>query len=139
MDELKLISDVGLVALTVWREARGEPRQGKLAVAHSIMNRVLAPGWWGSDVPTVVGKAWQYSSLTDPKDPQLVMWPRWDPGWVECLEVARAAVLGTEPHPAPGADSYFAVSIPAPKWADPAKFVAQIGHHRFFNLGRDPA
>jgi N-acetylmuramoyl-L-alanine amidase len=131
-------SDLTFLALTVWREARAEVREGKLAVACSVLNRVERPTWWGHTLLEVVTKKWQYSSMTDPNDPQRTKWPTsYDRAWLECLEVAAAALGRYEPNPAPGADSYFAVSIPAPKWATPATFVRQIGAHRFYNLDRD--
>lgn len=139
MTDLRRASDIVLGAFVVWREARGEPRVAKLGVAHAIMNRVRAPGWWGSDVPTVIGKALQFSSLTDPHDRQLTKYPRWDPAWQECLEVMEAAYDRQEDHPAPGADTYHDLSIETPtSWGNPP-LVAQLGRLKFFNLGKDPA
>ena len=136
--ELKGIADRFLLALTVWREARGEPYPVKVGVACSILNRVQRPSWWGSDVMSVVTKRWQYSSMTDPHDPQLATWPQpSDASWWDCLQIACAALDGRLMHPAPGADSYYDVSIAAPQWADPARFVAQLGKIRFYDLDRD--
>jgi N-acetylmuramoyl-L-alanine amidase len=131
-------SDLTFLALTIWREARAEPLDGKIAVGFSILNRVERPSWWGRSLLEVVTKKWQYSSMTDPNDRQLTKWPTSnDPAWLECLEAA-AGVLGRYvPNPVTGADSYYAVSIPAPKWATPETFVRQIGAHRFHNLDRD--
>jgi len=61
-----------LLALMLWREARGESDEAKIAVAHTVVNRVAHPGWWGRTVDDVIAKKWQYSSMTDPGDPQLV-------------------------------------------------------------------
>lgn len=138
MNDMQTASDLTFLALCVWREARGEPRTGKLAVAFSVMNRVRRPAWWGHTVLEVVFKKWQYSSLTDPKDVQLTKWPTsYDQSWIECLDVAKAAMFNTEMNPVPGADSYYDLSIPPPRWADPAKFVAQLGRIRFYNLDND--
>jgi spore germination cell wall hydrolase CwlJ-like protein len=132
------IADVFFLALTAWREARGESYEGQLAVAYSILNRVQRPSWWGDSVQSVVTKKWQYSSLTDPKDAQLAAWPREDDvRWRECMQIALDVVNGDVGNPVPGADSYYAVSIPAPKWATQDRFVRQIGNHRFYNLDRD--
>jgi spore germination cell wall hydrolase CwlJ-like protein len=136
------VQDVFLLALVVWREARGEPKLGKIAVAYTIMNRYDRPSWWGSTPAEVIFKKWQYSSMTDPNDPQLKLLPSpyekigWAT-WQECLDVARDVYERSAPNPAPGADSYFADYIAAPKWADPKKFVVKIGHHSFFNLDSD--
>jgi spore germination cell wall hydrolase CwlJ-like protein len=135
---LKLIQDVSFLALVLWRECRGEPHLGKIAVAHSIMNRVKRPAWWGDSVLAVVTKKWQYSSMTDPKDRQLVMWPAdGDKQWQDCLSIAMGVYSGNLDNPAPGADSYYADTIPAPNWAEPKKFVVKIGHHSFFDLDSD--
>ncbi len=132
------IADVFFLALTVWREARGESYEGKLAVACSILNRVQRPSWWGDSVQSVVTKKWQYSSLTDPHDPQLTTWPaESDVRWQESMQIAVDVMNGQVGNPVPGADSYFAVSIPAPKWATEDRFVRQIGAHRFYNLDHD--
>jgi N-acetylmuramoyl-L-alanine amidase len=136
------VNDVFYLALVTWREARGEPYLGQLAVAYSVMNRVERPAWWGDTVAKVVWKKWQYSSMTDPKDAQLAKLPTpyeaigWQ-SWQNCLRAAQVAYNKESPNPAPGADSYYAVSIAAPRWADDKKFVCQIGAHRFYNLDSD--
>lgn len=135
---VKAMGDTVFLALTLWREARGEPHAVKVGVACSILNRVVRPSWWGNDVLSVVTKRFQYSSLTDPHDPQLTTWPTWnDASWRECMEVAVDALAGKLMSPVPGADSYHDVSIAAPKWATPAMFVAQLGRIRFFNTDQD--
>lgn len=135
---LELVQDVFMLGLTVWREARGEPRDGKIAVAHSILNRVKRPSWWGDSVLSVVSKKWQYSSLTDPNDKQLTKWPvDTDKEWQDCLLIAWGVYDGSLRNPAPGADSYFADTIPPPRWADEKKFVVKIGHHSFYDLDSD--
>lgn len=127
-------ADLTFLALTVWREARGESPEGKTGVAHCVMNRVKNPAWWGNDIMAVVFLAWQFSSLTDPHDPQLSKWPRRkDRSWAESLEVAAGVIAGTLKHPAPDADSYYDISIPAPRWATKETFVKQIGKLRFHN------
>lgn len=85
----------------------------------------------------VLFKKWQYSSLTDPKDPQLTTWPKDDTVWGHCLYVADGVLNGVFSNPVPGADSYFDLSIPAPAWATPEMFVKQIGKLRFYNVDRD--
>ena len=132
----------------LWREARGESYEGKAAVASSIMNRVARPSWWGHDLLSVIFKKWQYSSMTDPKDKQLTTWPqKYAVDWIECLQAASNAVDGiagalvaatrASENPVPGADGYYDISIPPPKWATPETFVKQIGKLRFYNLDRD--
>ncbi len=135
--DLKASVDVTFLALVLWREARGEPHDCKIAVASSIMNRVMRPSWWGRTLLEVVTKKWQYSSMTDPKDAQLTTWPRYDATFIECMEVARDVLMGRVASLTPGADSYYDVSIAAPHWATPGTFVGQVGRIRFYNLDRD--
>jgi spore germination cell wall hydrolase CwlJ-like protein len=136
--DLNFCSDVVFLALTVWREARGTPVSCRIAVAFSILNRVDRPSWWGNSITSVVFKKWQYSSLTDPRDPQLAKWPLLaDPSWAECLQVAFDVINGTLKTSLPGSDSYHDVSIPAPKWATSETFVGQIGRIRFYDLDHD--
>ena len=131
-------ADIAFLALTIWREARGESPDAKLAVAWCIKNRVNRPSWWGSDILSVVFKKWQFSSLTDPKDPQLTTWPQSnDKSWIESLDVAEKALTWATGHPAPGADSYYDISIATPKWANDRNFVKQIGKLRFYNVDMD--
>ena len=137
----KRITDGFYLAFVLWREARGEVHSGKVAVAYSIMNRVEHPKWWGSSVITVCIKPWQYSSLTDPKDPQLTRYPGEDLSWDECIQVALDVLDKKVPNPVPGADSYYAVSMDVagnpPPWSKESRFVAQVGGHTFYDTDGD--
>ena len=127
--------DEFMVGLVVWREARGEPHAGRVAVAWVVKTRAANPRWWGFDLYSVCTKPLQFSSITDPHDVQTATWPKLsDPLWQDCLAAAQAALSGNEPNPVPGADSYFADYIPAPKWAEKGRFLTQLGRHRFYNL-----
>lgn len=130
-------SDKVFLALVVWREARGETVLGQTAVAYSVLNRVYRPCWWGKSVMEVIFKKWQYSSMTDPKDPQLTSWPKDDFVWERCLGVAGSVLTGAMDNPAPGADSYWDSSIMAPKWATPETFIRKIGRLSFHNVDHD--
>jgi spore germination cell wall hydrolase CwlJ-like protein len=109
----------------------------KLAVAYSILNRVEKPSWWGSDIMSVVFKKWQYSSLTNPKDPQLTTWPEPGKVWEDCLNACNDAMNKTIPNPVPHADSYYDTSIPRPKWAIAESYVGSVGRMNFYNVDRD--
>jgi spore germination cell wall hydrolase CwlJ-like protein len=126
-------------AVMLWREARGEPAEGKRAVANVVLNRVARPGWWGHSIYDVIVKSDQFSSMTATGDMGTKRWPKIeDPQFEECFAIAHAAMDNVLSNPAPGADHYYAVSIPPPKWADESKFVCQIGNHRFYNLVAEP-
>lgn len=125
-----------LMALALWREARGESFQGRAAVAWSIVNRVRNPGWWGKTIAEVVTKRWQYSSMTDPKDHQLIKFPQaGDWSFLECMSIVDGVLDGQTANPIGEADSYHDTSIADPQWAMPDKFVAQIGRLKFYKVG----
>jgi cell wall hydrolase len=135
IDEKQKAADLAFLALTIWREARGETDEVRTAVAYSILTRVQRPCWWGNDIMSVVFKKWQYSSMTNPHDAQLVAWPvTGSASWIGCLEIADRVSGGTIPNPAAGADSYYDISRPAPAWATPDSFVKAIGKLRFYRV-----
>lgn len=127
-------ADRTFLALMIWREARGESTEARVAVGYTVLERIKSKaGWWGSDVLSVLFCKWQYSSLTDPRDQQLTLWPRSDQqAWRQCLDIADVVLSGTVNNPAPGADSYFDISIKAPNWATPDRHVADIGRLKFY-------
>lgn len=136
--DLQKKADLAFLALVIWREARGESAEGMIGVAHAILNRVARPSWWGRSVSGVLFKKWQFSSMTDPNDRQLTTWPdRDDRSWGACLSIASAVLVGDIKNPVPGADSYFDISIPAPKWTATARFVRKIGRINFYDVDHD--
>lgn len=129
-------ADRTFLGLLLWRECRGEKRDGKEAVAHSVINRTKSKSW-GNTIQNVAFQRLQYSSLTHHLDPQLTNWPLdSDPAWVECLEIANAVLNGSIVSNIADADSYYDDSIRAPTWATPANFVAKIGRLNFHRTGR---
>ena len=140
MDDLTFeeITELFYLALALWREARGESVEGRIAVACSIRNRVERPSWWGTTFDQVVTKKWQYSSLTDPHDPQLAKWPLIsDLTWIECLKISKAVLDNETVNPVPGADSYHDVSIAPPAWTKTARKCGQIGKLLFYDVDLD--
>ena len=144
MSAAKSVTDIYYLALVVWREARGASREAQVAVAHSVLNRVARPSWWGKTLDEVVTKKWQYSSIAAPGDPQLILWPRLsDATWLAALGVAYDAIYGSEPNPFPGADSYYDSSLKVPPaWATDVAFVGEVASPhgnslRFYNVDHD--
>lgn len=127
-----------LLALVIWREARGSGAQAMTAVGCSIRNRVTRPTWWGKDYISVITKKWQYSSIAAPGDPQLITYPQpGDAAFEQALQIAEWVISGTANNPFPGADSYYDDSIPPPKWATKDTFIGKLGRLNFHNLDRD--
>ncbi len=140
MNKQQIHADKGLFALCLWREARGETLAVQTAIAWVILSRAMDPRWWGKDVMGVITQPLQFSSITDPHDKQITTWPKTDDkSWQQCLDIACLAVDGQlGANPMPGADHYYDISMPtAPKWADPSKFVGQLGRVRFYDLQKE--
>ena len=126
--------DVVLVALVIWREARGESSQGKLGVAAVIRNRAAMPGWWGNDVMSVCVKPWQFTSMTGAGDANLIKWPKAsDTSWQQSLAAAEMMLTDGAADPTSGATHYHDVSIEKPTgWGDKIEFITQIGKLKFY-------
>src|SRR5262245_33452767 len=60
-------SDLQLLAMALFGEARGEPPQTREGIGHAIINRALHPSWWGRDLAEVILKPWQFSSFNGPE------------------------------------------------------------------------
>jgi N-acetylmuramoyl-L-alanine amidase len=124
-----LMSDMGLLALCAYREARGETTIGKRAVCWVVLNRVAKPGWWGNSVHSVILRPYQFSSFL-PSDPNSNVWPAdEDADWEDCLEEAQNALEGKSTDPTGGATLYFSPPLVAPpqEWGQVIA-TAHIGH-----------
>lgn len=131
------IPDPSLIALCVWREARGEQRLAKRGVAHVIANRVKHPGWWGHDWKSVILKPWQFSSFNS-DDPNSDKWPSDDdPSWTDSLSVASGVYLGMDDDVTEGSCYYHDTSMGWPKaWGNEAEYenVINIGRLKFYRM-----
>jgi N-acetylmuramoyl-L-alanine amidase len=117
-----------LLAIVVWREARGESIEAKRAVAWSIRNRVQHPGWWGSGWVGVILKPFQYSSFNH-NDVNAVKWPSVDDAsWNDCMTVANEVYSGNCGDTTDGATHYFDKSLDAhpPDWATDGSMVRTV-------------
>jgi N-acetylmuramoyl-L-alanine amidase len=127
-----------LLALAVWREARGGTYNEKLGVAYVIRNRVADKlGRWPVNLPAVVTQPRQFSAF-NAGDPNATKFPASsDASWEESCR-ATADALNGAPDPTRGANHYHA--LPAseasswPSWADPNRQTAMFGMTRFYKL-----
>lgn len=119
------------MALCCYREARGEPFDGKRGVCHVIKNRADRPGWWGHDVPSVILKPWQFSSFNG-NDPNAEVWPADESAaWTDCMAAAAAVLVGNDPDLTEGATYYHDTSIMFPKaWGN------VLAYQNTLNVGR---
>lgn len=100
------IQDEVILALTVWRENRGHGLQGMQSVANVILNRAAKNATTAYAECT---KRLQFSSITAPGDPELVLWPSdGDPQWADALELAAKASAGALDDITEGALLYYA-------------------------------
>ena len=123
--------DKVMLALTMWREARGEGAEGMRAVGHVIANRVaMANAPWDH----VITKKWQFSSITAVDDPQLGVWPEQpDATFDTAMQLIDGIYNYTDtPDPTHGATHYFNPHIVLPSWASLMVKVATIGNHDFY-------
>lgn len=129
--------EINCLALTIYFEARGEPRVGQMAVGHVVMNRVANPLFPAGvcDVVHQGGKlalgcqfTWWCDGLSD-----VPMNPR---AWERSLAYARRIYWDYSKDPTAGALWYHADYV-APYWRLSFAQGPKIGRHIFYSpLGK---
>jgi N-acetylmuramoyl-L-alanine amidase len=132
------LTDQELLALVMWREARGESFEGRRAVGWTVKNRVAKPSWWGHDYHSVILKAWQFSSFNT-NDPNETKWPAEDDQIFEaCYDEAGCLLDGADYQDlSDGATHYYDRSIGFPKaWGPEAEWenTLSLGRLRFWKM-----
>jgi N-acetylmuramoyl-L-alanine amidase len=116
------------LALNIYHEARGEPEEGQLAVAHVTLNRVRSPRF-PNNICSVVWQSGQFSWTRDGRSNT----PRDRRAWQEAQRLASIAINW---HRAGDDFSYGATFYHAdyvrPYWADIFQEVVTIGAHIFY-------
>jgi spore germination cell wall hydrolase CwlJ-like protein len=115
-------ADLRCLATAVYFESRGEPLEGQLAVAQSIINRV-ASGRYASSVCGVINQPGQFSF-------DRARTPATGSDWRIAQSVARIAADAMWREIAPRAVSFHAARL-SPAWRDKTR-IAQIGNHVFY-------
>ena len=124
------VPKVYLMALCVWREARGTSQDAKRAVAHAIKNRAVKPSWWGNGFVDVILKPLQFSSF-NVGDPNATKFPaQADPIFLNILDIV-ARVLVDDEDLTDGATHYHDRSV-FPDWAAKMKRCAEVGPFTFY-------
>lgn len=134
-DRIELLDTNTILALTLWGEARGEPLQGKIAVACVIRNRAAKPGWWGQSPRTVVLSPWQFScwNSSDPNLPKMLDVAD-DPLPIERAIVKDVILNAGFPDITGGADGYHTRAV-SPPWSRGRTPIAVFHNHLFFRVG----
>ncbi len=122
-----------LLAICIWREARGESFHGKELVAWTIVNRSMDQRHrWPATIAGVVLQPMQFSSF-NAGDPNAVKFPSGQSGmagWEDCVTVADQAIAS----PPPMVVNHYHVVGLTPAWRDDSKIVATEGSHVFYDL-----
>ena len=132
MSGFETTPDSFMLALCLWREARGEGVAGMTAVGSVIRNRVLSRK---TSYYAEVMRPWQFSSITAHGDPELTLWPALsDPSWEEAQRLAAGIIDGSLADTTGGATLYYADSMGFPKDWNRAECVATVtvGRQFFF-------
>jgi spore germination cell wall hydrolase CwlJ-like protein len=130
-----------LFALAIYGEARGEPIEGKIAVASVINNRKARGGWFGGNLREVILKPRQFSCF-NPEDAnrgRLEMIAKNFSDYLnsygklrECWWVACGFLNDMIRSNVKGATHYHSVWIDPPGWTHEMLEVARIGDHIFY-------
>ena len=152
------LSDIQVLACTLYGEARSEPTEGILAVACVIRNRVKAdiggdtkPDWWGEGYRGVCLKKWQFSCwlpeggagnhqklanlVEDLKQGKAT-----DNRFKECAWIATGIVNEWGRDITNGADHYHVAGMtPRPAWAQAHLPIKQVAKHVFYALQKRAA
>lgn len=141
------LSELSLLELCVWREARGEGFEGKRAVAWSIKNRTQVSCWWNDHIAgnyhRVILKPWQFSSF-NVSDQNSAKWPEdEDPAFAECAAAALPVWMGSDTQdPTNGATNYYDISIDFPHaWGPESDWenTLDVGRLRFWKKRPAPS
>lgn len=134
MREIDDLTDIEVLALTLWGEARGESILGRSAVACVIINRVEANGWYGKNIREVCLKKWQFSCWNgdDPNRSKILNVPSGDKQLKECAVIAELAAQDALQDFTKGSKHYHTADI-EPGWSKDLTPVFQLGSHVYFN------
>ena len=125
------MQDQVISALCAWREARGGGSDGMQSVLNVLQNRAARRG---TSIYAEVVRKWQFSSMTAPGDPELIMFPTdIDPQWQVALRLAQSMADGTLSDITDGAIGYYALSMTTPPaWAVRMTPTVTIAGQKFY-------
>ena len=133
-DRLGRLSDVELLACFIWAETSGEKVEGKLAVAHVVLNRVKARSYYGRTIRDVILKPGYFTCFKrDNLDFALSQkLASGDREFALCKAIAELAARGhLKNDPTSGATHFHRLNS-KPPWAPKLTYLRQIGNHVFY-------
>jgi spore germination cell wall hydrolase CwlJ-like protein len=120
---------------TIAFESAGEPEEGKVAVAHVILNRIKHGGW-GDTIKDVVTSPWQFEPWMTKREEMEKLSPN-DPSYKDAAQIADAVLAGQVPDPTAGAMYFLNPTVvrerrggSLPSWAQGEG--QPIGNHTFY-------
>lgn len=126
-------TDLVCIAVSIYHEARNQPRDGQAAVATVILNRAANPERWGS-TPCEVVVPVQFSYLYPNRTFAPIRNLR---AWNEAVEIgAQVMLAGPDPR-LMGADHYHATYV-NPVWNKSMDLVERIADHIFWKSRPKP-
>lgn len=118
-------SELLCLAKNIYYEARGEPLQGKIAVAQVTLNRVTHRTQFDASICQVVYAKHQFSwTMEKHREPR-------GEAWLEAQALAKLVVQGVAHLPDFKA-LYFHNLTVKPQWNRTKELVARIGNHIFY-------
>lgn len=131
--DTKQLTELYLLALAIYREARGASQAARVAVGCVIRNRVQHPAWYGKDWFTVITHPFQFSSFNKGDPNSATFGSPIDPVWQACVEAATSVYGGSAVDQTNGALFYYSTPIQhLPDWVSQYKRVADIGPFHFY-------
>lgn len=134
------LTDVELLSLCVYGEARNQGLDGMLAVASVIVNRSKHPSWWGSSIKSVILKPWQFSCLNenDPNKKKLENLAADFQAALSnnnslkaCYWIAKGLLDGILFSNVAGATHYHTMAV-SPDWKTKLTMTKRVGDHIFY-------
>jgi spore germination cell wall hydrolase CwlJ-like protein len=118
-------ASVECMAKVVLHEAANQPREGKIAVAQTLVNRLKA-GRFGDTICAVANQKGQFFHIAG-------FHPRRNTdGWQEAVEISHEVLAGEADPVAPGAMYFRASYAPANAFFRKRERVATVGAHVFY-------
>jgi len=128
-------SDIEVIAGTIYGEASGESRNGKIAVGMTIRNRKNNPGKWGTGWKGVCQQKDQFVCWQDGNKSRIeAAHEQNNSTWKECMGVATDIYSGKVFDVGlSGQPTNFYSGIKKFSWANSMTYIGTIGGHKFYN------
>lgn len=136
LDMTETLSEVTLLAGTIFGEADDQEYAGKVGVGLTVATRVKYPRWWGRNWRQVILMPHQFTCWEDKNKGRIFNGMNGSTeDWKVCFGIARSIYLGEIEDKLGKPTHYHRFDI-KPKWVDGLDYLCRIGDHIFYH---DPA